>query len=294
MGHAPLSKRGLFGAASDENFRPGSLEMKKAVILARGLGKRMRAPDRSAPLAAEQARAAGAGMKAMIPIGRPFLDFVLSALADAGLREICLVVGPEHTAIRDYYAALPLRRVRVSFAIQEDPIGTANALLAAKSFLAADPFLVLNSDNYYPVEVFRAMRELGEPGLPVFERESLVRESNIPRERVLHYALLEIGADGYLEKIIEKPEAIPEAPAGREIFISMNCWRFDSAIFRACERVPRSARGEFELPEAVQFGLATLGLRFKTVPFRTGVLDLSQRADIASVAQRLAGARVEL
>jgi dTDP-glucose pyrophosphorylase len=268
--------------------------MNKAVILARGLGKRMRAADQSASLAAEQARAADAGMKAMIPMGRPFLDFVLSALADAGLRDICLVVGPEHSAMRGYYASLPLRRIRVSFAIQEQPIGTANALLAAQSFVAADPFLVLNSDNYYPVEVFRALRELGEPGLPVFERESLIRESNIPRDRVLSYALLQIAADGYLEKIIEKPEAIPEAPAGREIFISMNCWRFDSSIFRACQLVPRSSRGEFELPEAVQFGLAHLGLRFKAVPFRTGVLDLSQRSDIASVAARLARVPVEL
>jgi hypothetical protein len=48
------------------------------------------------------------------------------------------------------------------------------------------------------------------------------------------------------------------------------------------------------LPEAVQFGLSTLGLRFKTIPFRTGVLDLSYRGDIAEVGQRLTSVRVEL
>jgi dTDP-glucose pyrophosphorylase len=268
--------------------------MDKAIILARGLGKRMRAADASASLAGDQARAADAGMKAMIPIGRPFLDFVLSALADAGLRQVCLVIGPEHAAIREYYNSLPLRRTTVRFAIQEQPIGTANALLAAQAFAGRDPFLVLNSDNYYPVEVFKALRDLGEPGLPAFERESLIREGNIPRERVGHYALLQIGSDGYLEKIVEKPGEMPASPTGREVFISMNCWRFDSAIFRVCELVPRSARGEFELPEAVQFGLANLGLRFKAVPFHAGVLDLSQRSDIASVAQRLAATEVEL
>jgi dTDP-glucose pyrophosphorylase len=267
----------------------------KAVILARGLGKRMRAADSSVHLESEQSRAADAGMKAMIPIGRPFLDFVLSGLADAGFTEACLVVGPEHTAIREYYASLPARRIKVTFAIQKHPIGTANALLSAQSFTGGDSFMALNSDNYYPVGVFDALRSLGEPGLPAFEREALVRRSNIPRERIRGYAWLKIDSSGYLERIIEKPDEMPAAPAnGEEVFISMNCWRLAPEIFRACREVPRSARGEFELPEAVQFGLASLRLRFKTIPFRAGVLDLSYRADIAQVAQRLAGVRVEL
>lgn len=269
-------------------------EITKAVILARGLGKRMRSADSSAHLADEQSRAADAGMKAMIPIGRPFLDYVLSALADAGFTDVCLVVGPEHTAIREYYASIPARRIRVSFAIQESPIGTANALLAAESFAAGESFLVLNSDNYYPVEVFRALRALGESGLPAFEREALLRDSNIPPDRIRGYALLEINTAGDLVRIIEKPGQMLEAVAAKEIFISMNCWRFSSAIFRACREVPRSARGEFELPEAVQYGLASLGLRFKAIPFRVGVLDLSYRGDIAEVAKRLDDVRVEL
>ena len=152
--------------------RGSSNEIRKAVILARGLGKRMRSQDTTAQLAADQMRAADAGMKAMIPIGRPFLDYVLSALADAGFRQVCLVVGPEHTAIREYYQSISARRIEISFAIQEEALGTANALLTTEQFAGREEFLVLNSDNYYPVEVFRALRALGEPGLPAFEREA--------------------------------------------------------------------------------------------------------------------------
>jgi dTDP-glucose pyrophosphorylase len=267
--------------------------MNKAVILARGLGKRMRLADASAHLASAQVDAADSGMKAMIPIGRPFLDFILTALADSGIRETCIVVGPEHTSIRKYYDSLSARRIKISFAIQERPLGTANAVLAARSFASGESFLVLNSDNYYPVDVFRALRMLGEPGLAAFERESLIRESNIPRERIRNYALLQISDDGLLERIIEKPEEISDAAAQR-IFVSMNCWRFDAAIFDACEQVPQSSRGEFELPQAVQLGIDRLGLRFKAVPFHTGVLDLSYRSDISSVAERLAHIRPDL
>lgn len=271
-----------------------SKSINKAVILARGLGKRMRSLVSPAHLDAEQSQAADAGMKAMIPVGRPFLDFVLSALADAGFDQAGLVVGPEHTAIREYYSSIAPKRINVSFAIQEQPIGTANALLAAEPFISDESFIVLNSDNYYPVEVFRALRSLGEPGLPAFEQESLIREGNIPSERIRGYALLKIDEGDYLERIVEKPDEIPAAIATGSVFISMNCWRFTPEILRACREVPRSARGEFELPEAVQFGLSVLGLRFKVVRFRTGVLDLSYRGDIAEVARRLACVRVEL
>lgn len=62
-----------------------SSNLRKAVILARGLGKRMRAPDPSVPLTPEQDASAASGTKAMIDFAsRPFLDYVLSGLVDAG------------------------------------------------------------------------------------------------------------------------------------------------------------------------------------------------------------------
>ncbi len=82
----------------------------------------MKKQDRTAHLNAAQSAAADTGIKAMIPIKRPFLDYVLSGLADAGYKEVCLVIGPEHGAIREYYEVKsPPMRVRVSFAIQQEP-----------------------------------------------------------------------------------------------------------------------------------------------------------------------------
>jgi glucose-1-phosphate thymidylyltransferase len=273
-----------------------SLPLRKAVVLARGLGTRMRRADAgAAALDAGQAAAADAGIKAMIPFGRPFLDYVLSALADAGLTEICLVIGPEHGAIRDYYArGALLERIQVSFAVQERPLGTADAVLASETFAGSDPFLVLNSDNYYPVAAYRSLTFLAGAGLPIFRRRTLVSLGNIPAERLRRYAVAVVDRDGFLERTFEKPENSAIASLGEDTWISMNCWRFSPAIFQACRDIEPSPRGELELPRAVDYAVVALGQRFRGVPCREGVLDLSTRADIAKVAEQLRGIDVRL
>jgi dTDP-glucose pyrophosphorylase len=254
----------------------------------------MREAVEGVPLDDAQARAAAAGVKGMIPIGRPFLDFVISALADAGFEDVCLVIGPEHQAIRDYYSrdATPTR-VRVSFAVQDKPLGTADAVAAAEGFAAGEEFLAINSDNYYPVAVLEAVRRLPGAGLAGFDRAALSREGNIDDDRVSRYAVLQVSADGALEDIVEKPDGPAWARTGAGAMISMNCWRFGPRIFDAIRRTALSPRGEYELADAVREAIRR-GERFHVVPVAAGILDLSQRGDIPSVARRLAEVEVRL
>jgi dTDP-glucose pyrophosphorylase len=271
-------------------------ETVKAVILARGLGTRMRRLEKDfAQLDPRQARVADTGLKAMIPVGRPFLDFVLSGLADAGYQEVCLVIGPEHGVLREYYqrTCVP-RRLRISYAIQERPLGTADAVAAAESFVAGCCFLVLNSDNYYPTSACRDLRLFGAPALAAFERESLIREGNISADRIRQFAVVTATPDGFLEHIVEKPDATALRALGPEVYVSMNCWVFGPAIFRACAAIEPSPRGELELTDAVQYAITRLGARFRVLNFRAGVLDLSSRSDIAAVTERLKGVEVNL
>jgi glucose-1-phosphate thymidylyltransferase len=250
----------------------------------------MRREDGGAALDEAQASAAEAGLKAMIPIGRPFLDYVLSALADAGCEEACLVIGPEHETVRRYYAVeSPPRRIRISFAFQERPVGTADALLSAEAFAAGEDFLVLNADNYYPAGCLRALCLLAEPGAGLFSRRALLAESPIEPERILSYAVCAVGPDGYLAGILEKPDEAALAAAGPDPLISMNCWRFSPAIFGPCRDTPVSPRGEKELPRAVHEAVTSGRLRIRAVRCRGSVLDLSRRADVAVVAKWLSG-----
>jgi glucose-1-phosphate thymidylyltransferase len=245
----------------------------------------MRKSDPGARLEPAQAAAATAGEKAMMPIRGDvrFLDYLLSSLADAGVEEVCLVVAPGAEAIRARYAKPS--RLSIAFAEQPEPAGSAAAVVFAEEFAGDDDFLALNSDNYYPASAFRSLLELGEPGLPVFDREQLAQRSNFPPERAAQYAILEVGDDGYLSRIVEKPGPA-EMPAGRTL-VSMNLWRFRKPIFAACRAVAPGPQGEKDLPRAVDFAISNRLDRFRTVFCGDGVLDLSMRSDVALVAERL-------
>lgn len=267
----------------------------KAVILARGKGTRMRRQDTDAALDDQQAAVADSGVKAMIPIGRPFLDYVLTTLADAGIHRVCLVVGPEHQEIRDYYGVeVQPQRLEIKFAIQQEANGTADAVAAAESFADGDYFLMLNSDNYYPLDVLDALRGQEGSAVALFEKDALMQGSNIDPDRLARFAIGQVDDSGFLQKIVEKPDEETLAAMPRPLWVNMNCWRLGPSIFDACREIEPSVRGEYELPTAVQYVVDVLGEPFHVARMHVGVLDLTSRNDIAPVKAKLAGMKVDL
>jgi len=253
----------------------------------------MRKAEAGVALDPDQEAMAGEGQKGMIPVGRPFLDYILSGLADAGYSKVCLVIGPEHHAVCNYYsgAGRP-QRVRLEFAIQERPLGTADAVLAAESFSAGEPFLAVNADNLYPRAALEALRGLNGPGLAGFFRSGLLRGGLIPAERILDFALIEVSADGYLTRIVEKPDPETAQGFGPDPLVSMNAWILPPSIFASSRAIAPSRRGELELQAAVRHNMGEPRERYRVLPFEEGVIDLSSRADIPVVENLLRGREV--
>jgi glucose-1-phosphate thymidylyltransferase len=267
---------------------------RRALVLARGLGTRMRSEAPGAALDPEQQAAADAGMKAFMPVGRPFLDFILSSLADAGLTTVGIVIGPEHEVVRRYYERdVRPSRLTVEFVVQPEARGTADAVLAAERWTADEPFVVVNGDNYYPQAALSALAGLSLPGLVAFSRQGLVNDGHIDPERILRFALLDLDGNR-LRRIVEKPDQVDAQRFARSAWVSMNCWRFDDRVFESCRRAPLSPRGEYELPLAVQQAIDDGRFPVEAVFSEEGVLDLSGRADVAAVARRLASVDVRL
>jgi dTDP-glucose pyrophosphorylase len=272
----------------------------KAVILSAGRGTRMRtagpgigrAPDPGQQWAAER------GLKPLIPFhGQPFLAYGLSALARAGIREACMVVRPDPDGeavdpVRAWArgaAEADGRKLRISFAVQHRPEGSARALLAAAEWAGEDPFVVVNADNLYPAEVLNLVRRLPRCGLAGFRASALVGKGGIPADRIASFALLEVDGRGCLADLVEKPDPAARVLFGPDPLVSMNCWRFTPRIFEACREVRASPRGEFELPAAVLELARSGGECVSVIPVDAGVVDLTGPDDIAGVERALRG-----
>src|SRR5690606_25173892 len=126
-----------------------------------------------------------------------------------------------------------------------------------------------------------------------FTRNGLAK-GNIEPDRIRNFAVAEATPDGYLNSIVEKPSDEQLARLGLDAPISMNCWRFDHAIFTACESIGLSERGEYELPTAVEHSMKHLKTRYRVVPCDQPVLDMTSRRDIQSLTEAMARIEVKL
>lgn len=267
--------------------------VEKVVILARGLGKRMRRAD-GIDLGPDAERMAQHGLKGLIPIGgRPFLDWVVGSLLKVGLRRMCLVIAPDADVLRRYARDTgELTHAEISCAVQHEPLGTADAVLSAADFVGTDSFIMCNCDNLYPEDALRALACAEETSCCVaaFDSEEMLRSSNFPPERVRAFAVVLSTPDGRLKDIIEKPREPERYAQGGRLWVNMNLYRFTPDIFDACRRIePHPERKELELTAAVALVAKEGRVPFRVMQSLGGVLDLTSRGDVAAVERLLGG-----
>lgn len=260
--------------------------IEKVIILAAGLGKRMREKG-DVFLDKETEKFASRGLKSLIPLksSKAFLDYLILNLEKANYSKICLVVNPYRKEFKNYFKKLSQRfSLKFYLAYQEKPKGTADALLKAKEFAKDESFLVVAGDNLYSTSVLKRIKSYQKDiwYIPGYDREGLIRKSNIEKERIKKFAVMEV-EKGYLKKIIEKPKKIKKSH-----LLSMSIYRFTPEIFKACEKIkPHPQRKEYELTSAVQYGISKMGIKTKVFYLNDWVLDLTFRKDILSVREKI-------
>ena len=116
----------------------------KALILSAGYGTRLHPLTQYRP-------------KAMLPLlGKPMLHHVIDTVRDAGLTEIVLVVGHQREQIESYFGDGKHMGVNISYALQAEPKGEYDAVLAAEKQLAdGDRFLMTDCDIITTTERFK-------------------------------------------------------------------------------------------------------------------------------------------
>lgn len=109
--------------------------MTEAVILAGGLGTRLRSVIRDLP-------------KPLAPVcGRPFLFILLERLATQGVSNVVLSVGYRHELVREAVGGR-FAGMSVDYAVEDAPLGTGGAIRLALQKCSQDPVLVMNGDTF--------------------------------------------------------------------------------------------------------------------------------------------------
>ncbi|MGA3030142.1 MAG: bifunctional UDP-N-acetylglucosamine diphosphorylase/glucosamine-1-phosphate N-acetyltransferase GlmU [Candidatus Limnocylindrales bacterium] len=229
------------------------------VVLAAGLGTRMKS---SKPKVLHEL------------CGRPMLAFVIDAAREVSGRRPLVVYSPATAAIKDVFADT------VDFALQADPLGTADAVRAAvEAAPEADEVLVLSGD------------------VPLVQTDVLAELIDIRRARNAAVALVAVhsaepqglgrvvrSADGgQVLRIVEQKDATPDELLIEEI--NAGVYAFDGAwLRRRIGDVKASpVSGEFYLPEVVSLARedrrAVVSLEVEDDGSLAGINDRSQLAE---------------
>ena len=231
-----------------------------AVVMAAGLGTRMRSsvPKHLHPL-----------------LGRRMVDWVIAAARDAGVDPLVIVSSPSHAEAFDGETT----------AIQEQPLGTGDAVRSARSLLdgRADDVLVLSGDTpLVTSELLGALatthRESGA------EATVLSFELDDPGS----YGRVLRNGNGGLEAIVEAADATSAQLEVREVNSSIYVFRSDR-LWPVLDRLePHNAQGELYLTDSVALLVADGGtVTVHVAPDPEEAIGVNTRSELADAAARL-------
>lgn len=157
----------------------------KAVILVGGEATRLRPLTCNTP-------------KIMVPVlNRSFFEHLGGYLKKHNIVDIVLAVGKSPEQIQDYLGDGSKLGVRLTYSIENRPLGTAGAVKNAERFLD-DSFIVLNGDIFTDIDLSRMMRLH-------HKNKATASLAMTPVEDPTMYGVVETDSEGRVKRFIEKP-----------------------------------------------------------------------------------------
>jgi len=158
----------------------------KAVVMAGGEGTRLRPMTSSMP-------------KPLLPVvNRPIMEHVLRLLRRHGLTDVVVTVQFLASLIRNYFGDGEELGMHLTYATEEEPLGTAGSVKNAEDALRDEPFLVISGD---------ALTDIDLTALIAFhhERSAMVTVCLTRVSNPLEFGITILDDEGRVQRFLEKP-----------------------------------------------------------------------------------------
>lgn len=232
----------------------------KGLLLAGGYGTRLR------PLTFT-------GNKHMIPIAnQPMLFYGLRHIADAGIQDVGIVLGPLHEGISETVGDGSQFHLRVTYIHQGEPKGLAHAVRCARDFLGGEPFVMYLGDNL--------LQGGARPFVERYQQDPVDAIVGVtPVQHPSHYGIVELEGDRVV--------SIEEKPVNpRSDLALIGVYLFAPTIHPIIEQLRPSPRGELEITEAI-WKLYQLGGRLKVQRVEGWWKDTGRPEDLLEANQKV-------
>jgi dTDP-glucose pyrophosphorylase len=212
----------------------------KAVVLAAGRGTRMRELTADFP-------------KPMIEVrGKPVLQHIVEGLRDAGVRRLLIIVGYHGETVRNFFGDGGRNNMDIEYATQTVQDGTGRVVNLARNFAGDLPFILSYGDILISPANYKRVVDFPS------DLEAIVTVT--PGEDVSKGGAVFVNEQMELVDLREKPKpgelTSPWYNAG--------LYAFRSSIFEFITKLKPSARGEYELTDAIR-DLAHSGRKVKAL-----------------------------
>src|SRR5436309_11149546 len=199
----------------------------KGLILSGGKGTRLR------PITHTSA-------KQLVPVAnKPVLFYGIEAMAQAGIEEVRIIIAPE-TGKEIAAAAGDGSKfgVKLTYIVQDEPLGLAHAVLTAEPFLGDSPFVMYLGDNLLQggIEELVGAFRTNAP-------DALILLTPVPDPE--QYGVAEL-SNGAVVRLVEKP------PEPKTDLALVGVYMFTPTVHAAAKAIEPSGRGELEITDAIQ------------------------------------------
>jgi len=174
--------------------------------------------------------------KQLLPVyDRQMVFYPLNVLVKAGVRDILVIVAPEHSGqfLNLLGSIFKNYGVHLFFEVQKLPKGLADAFIMGESFIDEDNVAMILGDNIFEDDL--------SPFIKKFEKGGVIFAKEVPDPE--RFGIVEFDKTGKAISIEEKPEK------PKSNFCVTGAYIYDNRVVEIAKNLDPSERGEIEITD---------------------------------------------